>query len=481
MRIATMRIAKMRTANTWRRLPRRLALYGLHALPLLSALSLVLVILAAAGGNLRLGVGAAALAPLDAAPTTAPPTAGPSPRGAPLPPPGRVVDGHYLATPAELWAAYSIAPLLRLGFTGRGQTVVVIDSFGSPTLADDLAVFDAFYGLPPAQLRVLAPLGTRPFDATDPDMAFWARETAEDVETVHAIAPEAGIVVLTSPVDQTQGTAGLAEFRQLAQYALDHHLGGVLSQSWGASEATLNTAAGRAEVARWDAVFAAARDAGISCFASSGDHGATDWADASLTHLASTPTTNFPADDPWVTGVGGTTLQRGASGYAEAAWSDSGGGFSALFGQPEYQRLLPARAQSLLGARRGVPDISAIADRTNGLGIYTRGVWRVAAGTSASVPFWAALAAIADQMAGRPLGLLNPALYALATSPAHAGDFYDITSGNNSYSRWDVSVKGYDATPGWDPVTGLGTPNAAKLLPDLVALMLARSPGAAQP
>ena len=130
----------------------------------------------------------------------------------------------------------------RRGDNGTGQTIVIIDSFGSPTLASDLATFDADYGLPaPPSLSVLAPLGSLPFDPTNDDMVGWAVETTLDVEWAHAMAPGASIVVLTSPVSETQGVQGMPQFLALEQYALDHHLGQIISQSWGTTENTLFT------------------------------------------------------------------------------------------------------------------------------------------------------------------------------------------------------------------------------------------------
>jgi subtilase family serine protease len=150
-------------------------------------------------------------------------------------------------------------------------------------------------------------------------------------------------------------------------------------------------------------------------------------------------------------------------------WSGSGGGYSALFVAPDTQGFA-----SYSG--RGVPDVAAIADWQSGLGAYELGQWRSARGTSESTPLWAGLIAIVDQMAGRPLGNVNPALYELARAPHTAADLYDITSGNNSYTGGGVSVPGYTAGPGWDAVTGLGTPNAVRLLPDLIAAVPASSP-----
>jgi len=300
-------------------------------------------------------------------------------------------------------------------------------------------------------------------------MPGWAEETTLDVQIIHAIAPDAGIVVLTSPVDETEGTIGLPEFLQLEQYALTHHLGNIISQSFGASEVTLNDPAGRQEIQKWDAFFKqATTQQGITFFASSGDGGATDYADLQATKLSPVATTSFPTDDPWVTSVGGTTLERNDTAFQETAWSMSGGGFSSFFATPSYQQNLPATVQNLLNHRRGVPDIAGDADPATGLAFYSGGQWNLAGGTSASAPLWAAFMAIANQMAGQPLGFINPALYKLAATSSYAQDFHDITTGNNSVNS-GVQVQGYDAIPGWDPVTGLGTPVVDKLLPDLIA------------
>src|SRR5438034_1402336 len=161
----------------------------------------------------------------------------------------------YCYTPHQFRVAYGAESLVERGFTGKGQTVVDIVSFGSPTLQQDMDVFDQQFNLPPIKLQVISPIGTRPFDSSNKDMAGWAGETTLDVQIIHAIAPDAGIVVLTSPVSETQGVIGLPEFLQLEQYAIDHHLGNIISQSWGASEVTLKDAAGRKEVQKWDAFF----------------------------------------------------------------------------------------------------------------------------------------------------------------------------------------------------------------------------------
>jgi subtilase family serine protease len=303
-------------------------------------------------------------------------------------------------------------------------------------------------------------------------MIGWAGETDLDVQIIHAIAPEAAIVVLTSPKDETEGTIGLPEFLQLEQYALSHHLGNIVSQSWVASEVTLNDSAGQQEIAKWDAFYKqATTQDGITFFSGSGDNGATDYADLQATKLSPMATTTFAPDDPWVTAVGGTSLIRQGSNTTEVSWPMSGGGFSRFFPMPSYQKSLPASAQALLKGRRGVPDIAGDADPLTGLAFYEAGIWALTGGTSASTPLWAALMAIADQMAGKGLGFINPTLYQLAASNRYAADFHDIIQGDNSIHTQAVNVPGYTATTGWDPITGLGSPDAENLLPDLVAAL----------
>lgn len=377
--------------------------------------------------------------------------------------------GTYCYTPFQFRVAYGAESLYERGYTGKGQTVVDIVSYGSPTLQQDMQVFDQQFHLPPVNLQIISPLGTVPFDAGNKEMVSWASETSLDVQIIHAIAPDARIVVLTSPVDEVEGTSGLPQFLDLEQYALSHHLGNIVSQSWGASEVTLNNSAGRQEVAQWDAFFKqATTQDGITFFSSSGDNGATDYRDLQATLLSPAATTSFAPDDPWVTATGGTSLIRQGNSTHEIAWNQSGGGFSQFFPTPSYQQTLPAADQSLLNGRRGVPDVSADADPLTGLVFYQSGTWSLAGGTSAAAPLWSGLMAIADQMAGKGLGFINPTLYKLAQSGRYAQDFHDITVGNNSVHSGGVNVPGYSATTGWDPITGLGSPDAENLLPDLV-------------
>jgi subtilase family serine protease len=148
-----------------------------------------------------------------------------------------------------------------------------------------------------------------------------------------------------------------------------------------------------------------------------------------------------------------------------------------VFARPAFQDTLPAGSTSIPATQRGVPDISIQASSRTGVLIYITNPgsstnvhdtgWYVIGGTSSGSPQWAGLIAVANQMnGGVPLGYINPALYAIASDPIkYAADFYDVTRGNN---QTVPTVPGYPATTGWDPVTGLGTPNAANLLPDLI-------------
>jgi subtilase family serine protease len=371
-------------------------------------------------------------------------------------------------TPHAIRLAYGVDSLVQKGFTGKGQTVIDLVSFGSPTLQQDMNVFDKTYNLPPIDLQILSPLNEPEGDPHN-DKRGWAEETTLDVQIIHAIAPEAKVIVLTSPVAETEGTYGLPEFRQLEQYIIDHKLGNIVSQSWGASELTLADTQGQQELQQWNSILQqGTTQNGITYFSSSGDQGATDYQDDNR-HLGTVPTTNFATDNPWVTSVGGTTLTRLGSGFQETAWTGSGGGFSRFYQMPGYQKTLPEATQKPFNNHRGVPDVSAAADPFTGLSIYINGHWTITGGTSASAPLWAGITAIANQMAGHPLGFINPGLYKLAGSGTYQQDFHDIVAGNNTNAA--AKVQGHSAVPGWDAVTGLGTPNAEKLIPDLITAL----------
>jgi subtilase family serine protease len=381
--------------------------------------------------------------------------------------------------PADLQRAYHVADLIQHGDTGKGQTIIDMVCFGNPQVQSDLDGYSQEYGLPPTTVQVVAPLGPNQPPQNNADQQFqaeWAGETSLDVEMYHALAPGAGIVVLVAPVCAPEGIVGLPQSRQELQYALAHHLGDIICVSGSTSEVTLTDPAARAELRQWDPLLQqATMQDGVTIFVSSGDTGATDYRDLNATQLSTTPTTSFPDDSPWVTAVGGTTLDPTANGgFSQVAWDDSGGGFSAFYSEPSYQKSLPAATQAQFQGRRGVPDVAALANPDTGVRVLLSGKWYDDyGGTSISAPIWAGIMAVADQMAGHPLGFIDPALYRLGTSSRAATDFVDITSGNNTQVVNGVTVPGYAAGPGWDAVTGLGAPVADALIPDLIAAQTA--------
>lgn len=384
----------------------------------------------------------------------------------------RATFGIPCYSPQEIQHAYGVDRLVNKGYDGKGETIVIFDSYGSPTIASDLATFDAGYGLPaPPSFTILSPLGTVPFDPTAiPDQISWAFETTLDVDWSHAMAPDASIVLMTSPVDETEGVQGMPQFNYLENYALDHHLGQIWSQSWGATENTLFTPAGQQVFNSFEKTYTRAAARGVTVFASAGDTGSAN-VELNGTTFYPFPTVIFPASSPLVTAVGGTSLYADTRGdyQYETVWNNAtgagGGGISQVFGEPLYQRLtLPRSDQKLLGGHRGLPDISWNADPDTSILVYVsffsaaadNGYYFIG-GTSEGSPDWAGFTADLNQLIGHPIGLLNPYLYALGK--ARIG-FHDITVGNNSFA----GVPGYSATPGWDAASGWGTPYVGQLL-----------------
>jgi subtilase family serine protease len=279
----------------------------------------------------------------------------------------------------EIRNAYGVTPLINQGITGRGQTILIVDSFGSPTITQDLQQFDKDYGLPdPPSFKVLSPLGTVPFNPNNTDQAGWADETTLDVEWSHAIAPGANSILLTSPVSETEGVQGLPQFLQLEQYAVSNHLGNIISQSWSATENTLFDSAGKAVISEYENFYQQADAQHITIFASAGDSGSSN-VDVN-NHTYPFPTVGFPASSPYVTSVGGTSLYADTNGnyQRETVWDEvaksggaGGGGISQYFSEPAYQRIsLPAGVQSELKGYRGLPDISYNADPYTSILIY---------------------------------------------------------------------------------------------------------------
>jgi subtilase family serine protease len=366
---------------------------------------------------------------------------------------------HYIIpcyTPAQYQTAYGVAPLLRRGIDGRGETVVMpeLANPSGPDYTDirqDLSAFDRKFGLPAAKLKVTTTLA----GASAPYVA--GTEEVEDTEMVHAIAPGATLDVVlvpdnarASPANFTAAMTGLVR-AAIAQGAA------VISISASYGERFFSPA----QVASIHAALQQAADRHVTVVASSGDTGA-------ISDSGPPKQVSLPASDPLVLGVGGTTLNASfqAGAYrGEMAWNAgtdvSGGGFSSLFGRPSYQDGITG-----IGAMRGVPDVAANADSTSAMALtFTGGVLIPAQGTSAATPLWAAVIALADQEAGQHLGLVNPAIYRIARSGAYHSAFHDVVTGDNSV-MWPTGVfLGYEAGPGWDPVTGWGSPDAQVLVP----------------
>jgi subtilase family serine protease len=361
-------------------------------------------------------------------------------------------------SPQAYQVAYGVAPLLSRGIDGSGETVVVPElaqtpsSHGGPTdIRQDLAKFDSTFGLPPAKLHVVTTIArsATPYLAND--------EEVTDTEMVHAIAPGAVLDVVLVPQDATASNANFAAaLDEVIQASVALHVA-VISISASEGEHFLTSA----EAARMNAALEQARDHHITVVASSGDTGA-------IADDGPPVQVSMPASDPLVLGVGGTILDAaGATGayQGEMVWNGgddaSGGGYSSLFPRPSYQDGL-ARAS----ATRGVPDVAANADSATAMAQeYNDGSLRPATGTSASTPLWAGVIALADQEAGQHLGFVNPAIYAIARGPAYHRAFHDVITGDNSV-LWPTGIfVGYDAGPGWDPVTGWGSPDAQYLVP----------------
>jgi subtilase family serine protease len=434
--------------------------------------------------------------------------------------------------PTAMHNSYNYASLLAAGNEGQGKTIAIVDSFGSSTIRNDLGVFDTAFGLPhmcgetPAvhcssttpHFNILEVQGSPPPNPPPPNNGtgqenhnLWALEVSLDVEWAHATAPLANILLVTTPTAETLGVQGFQQMMNAEQYVIDHHLADVISQSFAAGEASFHN--GVTPISQLRQSFVDAQANHVTVLASSGDGGTTNTYKEPVKNPAPIPypSVEWPASDPLVTAVGGTNLCTDAvtgtsvdsvsppaacqanPGVREVGWVGSGGGYSILFPRPAFQNTLPAGSTfvgSSVGApglntnMRGVPDIAYQASSRTGVLVYmtepattTSGTgcgganpcsigWYVVGGTSSGSPQWAGLIALADQIAGRDLGYINPALYQVASNPAkYAADFYDVTVGNNQTS----SIPGYSASKGWDAVTGLGTPNVANLIPDLIA------------
>jgi subtilase family serine protease len=392
--------------------------------------------------------------------------------------------------PSQFRVAYGIQPLLNSGIDGRGETVTVLEppglpnqgGAGTPTatavpttggtppagaqpfttdIRTDLAAFDRIFRLPAARIQAVTTLAgaAAPWQVT--------AEAVQDAEVVHAVAPAATIRLVLLPASildsATNATTDLIDGLQLAVSDTD-----VASIGWSLGEHFFS----KSQVAQLNAILREAAAQHVTVAASSGDNGAVSES------YGGNPVkeVSLPASDPLALAVGGTTLTansttgtylcettwNGAAGSFSVTPGASGGGFSHLFTRPGYQDGVPG-----IGTMRGVPDVAGDANQRGGLPIIMAGgnqtSVNTAPGTSAATALWAGLVALADQDAHHDLGLVNPAIYRIARGSSYHKAFHDVTTGDN-LTLGPISHT-YHAGPGWDPVTGWGSPNAQALVP----------------
>ena len=423
---------------------------------------------------------------------------------------------------SQIQAAYNLAPLFAKGDQGQGSTIAIVDAFGSPSIAADLMVFDKEMGLPnPPSFKVITPAGpitttpktcTKTFHPTGPDTCSdfygWTDETSLDVEWAHTIAPKANILLVETPMTETEGIYGFPQIVQAENYVINHHLANVITQSFGAAEGTFTSAS---QIYSLRSAFINAKRHGVTVLSASGDQGSTDDIcspangcanPANVICCSSNPSVDWPSTDPLVTAVGGTQLHLNAKGQRTSpdsvwddlsstvgvkgpvyTWGSTGGGLSEVFSRPNFQD----GVAGTVGGSRGTPDISMSAAVNGAVDFYDTtdpsvAGWSIVGGTSEASPLFSGIVALADTAAGHSLGDLNPTLYKLAQWGSGSG-IVPISSGGNTYifckaadlnsssscaSASDlVTVPGATANGSYNNATGWGTVNAAKFVPAL--------------
>ncbi len=440
------------------------------------------------------------------------------------PPPVHFYAWEHCYAPSDIRAAYGVSglgdPTTGTGTLGRGRTIVLVDSYGSPTAAADLKYFhDTFYpNLPAPNFDQRFPQGKPNFSNPNGNgqsgpsaAANWSGEATLDIEWAYAIAPLAHIVLIAVPPAETEGVQGLPNLFKAISGEVDAEPGGtVFSMSFGVTEQTFGGAAAQ-QTSKFDAVFQNGIAKGDTFFASSGDDGSTGVAKQHKdTATYPYPTDGWPASSPFVTSAGGTQLQYGwtwdptsdtplladgsqnpayfnytSGGNQNVVWNESwlpaatGGGPSAIYGRPSWQSGVLSGA----GDHRLVPDISWNAAVNGGVLVYItafptyqRAGWHVYGGTSAASPQLAALTALANEKRADakkpPLGNINPLLY---SNPGWFTDVVPVVQGtaqsghlvNNQLWQYNADgsvspgpVPGWPTLPGYDMTTGLGTPSA---------------------
>src|SRR5579859_832937 len=350
-------------------------------------------------------------------------------------------------TAAQLAAHYGLDAVHAKGWTGKGQTIVIVDPYGSQTLSADVNAFSQLMGLPAltsANLQVLYPDGVPNFGQLRPNGGpNWQLETTVSVEWAHAMAPDAKIVVLAMPGDEDD------ELAYGISYAALHKLGNVISNSYGEPEATTGP-----QVAKnYNSVIKKAAAEGIAVNVASGDSGDNGVG-------SSVGAADVPADSPYATAVGGTSIGVPSdTGPVDAVWGDivanlghngapnypvtdaffeggSGGGESVYLLKPNFQKQLP-------GVGRQTPDISAVADPQTGAIVVYASQAIVVGGTSLSTPIFSAIWALADQAAGQSLGQAAPIIAKMTSNAVQ--DIVPIVANVNNTSG-TASVQGGPTT-----------------------------------
>jgi kumamolisin len=356
-------------------------------------------------------------------------------------------------TPQGLLEAYDATPLSSTE-QGAGETVVFLE--GSPDEQSDLNAFTQKFGLPQISLQTVGgDASGGPSESDEADM---------DIETVHEIAPQAKLVyfnVTTAPgvTNSTDDGGAIA----LSLGAVAHQFpGAIVSISLGLCERQQNSS----DMQAITTAAAAVEATGGTVYASSGDTGGADCGNFGADSLTSAQGVEIPAAAPTVTGVGGTTLYvtTGGGYVGETTWSlpmmsqGSGGGVSTIAARPSWQTG-PGVGGTGIPDMREVPDVAADADPTTGTAYITDGQLQTGGGTSLATPIWAGFTVLIDgflRSSGEPpIGFANPIYYKLAAdTQLSPPPFHDVTAGGNVF---------YQAGPGYDPVTGLGSPDVAAL------------------
>ena len=345
--------------------------------------------------------------------------------------------GGQSYTPVQVAEAYDFPANLN----GAGQCIAILELGGGYT-AGDLNTFFGNLGIPVPQVTSVSVDGGTNSPVGDPNSAD--AEVDLDIEVAGAVAPGASIAVYFAPnTDQ-----GFLDALTTAIHDTTNKPS-VISISWGGPENTWTQQA----MTAFDAACQDAATLGVTVCAAAGDNGATDGVQDGQFHV------DFPASSPSILACGGTVLDATGSQITdEETWNDlatgggaTGGGVSQFFALPTWQQNANVPAAPNGSQGRGVPDVAGDADPNSGYQIVVDNQPGVVGGTSAVAPLWAGLIAVMNQQLSHSVGFLNPLLY---TSNIEA-TFHDITAGDNG---------GYQAGPGWDPCTGLGTPDGAALL-----------------